>query len=342
MKAIQLPSGRWRARGYNKYTGERPSFTADTRKEAERLANAFNYRESKHGGITFKDAAEKYIEKRTAVLSPNTIRDYRNTLDKHLVGILKRKISTITDETVQVVINDLAKEKSPKTVKNIYGFITVVVRSVEPHRRFKVALPMKVKPQLQIPSESDIRTILTTVQGTNMDVPVRLALYCCMRRGEIAALLCHPECVGTDSVTIRFSQIKQNGKWCCKVPKTYSSNRTVPCPPDLIADIPNAQKVDAGYITDHWIKLMKKLGMSYRFHDLRHASASMMLTVMPTVDVEKFGGWQHGSAVLQSIYAHNVDESLKRSAAKWQEHLEGIKKVDTVLPTNSEGLENKG
>ena len=97
-----------------------------------------------------------------------------------------------------------------------------------------------------------------------------------------------------------------------------------------------ADKVNPGIITDHWIKLMKKLGMRYRFHDLRHFAASAMMTVMPVVDVEKFGGWRHGSAVLQDIYTYNIDESLQRSANAWTEKLKeldtnGTRKIKNAL-----------
>lgn len=286
--------------------------------------------------MTAYEAAEAYILAKGAILSPNTIKDYRGTMKNHMHSIKDRKLSTITNKNMQVWVNELSAYLSPKTVKNCYCFIASALRFQLPNVRFKVTLPMKVKHELQIPSESDVRRILSATKGTDLEVPVMLAIYCCMRRGEIAALLLHPECIGTETVTVKYSQAKKGTEWIVKAPKTVTSYRTIPCPAKLCAQAKMAPQVDAGYITDRWIKLRKKLGMNYRFHDLRHFAASSMLTVMPAVDVEKFGGWRHGSAVLQDIYTHNLDESLQRSAAAWKEKL---KTLDTNGTQKNKTLE---
>ena len=83
-KAKKLPSGKWRALVYD-YTdsnGKRKyqSFTAETKKEAEFLAADYSLnkklRSSTHS-ITLYDGYTRYIESKSNVLSPSTLREYR-------------------------------------------------------------------------------------------------------------------------------------------------------------------------------------------------------------------------------------------------------------------------
>lgn len=304
--------------------GVRKSFTADTKKEAERLANAYVYSQEGHSGLTVSEAVEAYIAGRESILSPNTVKDYRITQKYHMKTIQRYKLENLDNKILQIWVNELSQKLSPKSVKNCYTLIASVLASEMPQKRIKVSMPKIIHADMQMPSESDIRAVRAAVRGTDLEVPVELAVCCCMRRGEIAALLAHKEHIHRDSVTVRYNMIKSGNDWICKDPKTPTSYRTIPCPKELIFKARNTDPILPSTITDHWIKLMKRMNLPYRFHDLRHFSASAMLTVMPRVDVERFGGWQHNSPVLSNIYTYNIDESLNRSAKVWSEKLANL------------------
>ena len=78
-KATKLDSGKWRCKAYytneaGKYTSK--SFTADTKKEAERNAAVFlmeREHNNKPENITLGQLTDKYIENRSNLLSPSTI-----------------------------------------------------------------------------------------------------------------------------------------------------------------------------------------------------------------------------------------------------------------------------
>ena len=68
-------------------------------------------------------------------------------------------------------------------------------------------------------------------------------------------------------------------------------------------------------ITKKWHKLMKKLGMDYRFHDLRHTAASwLVMQGVPLQFVQELLG--HSNVVVTQIYAHLRPEVLRESLEK--------------------------
>lgn len=315
-------------RVYDKYQKKQVCFIADREKDANNQAKLYQLtlRPRYVADMTFEEAAKAYIDGKCNILSPTTVKDYRTTLRLHVEALKPIRLEDITSSVLQAHVNNLALHLAPKTVKNIYGFISVVLNSQMPEKVFKVSLPRKVKKELQMPSEEDISVLLSAVKNTDMEVPVKLAVFCCLRRGEIAGLLRHPECVKADSITVRYNVVLSGDDWVEKQPKTWSSYRTIPCPPDLAKMIKKAPRLNPAQISNGWTTLKRRYGIPFRFHDLRHFSASAMMTVMPIVDVEKFGGWRHGSSVLQDVYTYNIEESLRKSGSAWQEKVRSLGK----------------
>ena len=97
-------------------------------------------------------------------------------------------ITLITQEDIQKAINIEAQSHSPKTVRNSHGLISAVMRVYRPNFALNTALPKKVRPEIYVPSDAEIKQLLSSVAGTGMELPVLLAAFGPMRRGEICAL----------------------------------------------------------------------------------------------------------------------------------------------------------
>lgn len=97
-------------------------------------------------------------------------------------------ITLITQEDIQKAINIEAQCHSPRTVRNSHGLISAVMRVYRPNFALNTALPKKVRPEIYIPSDAEIKQLLSSVAGTGMELPVLLAAFGPMRRGEICAL----------------------------------------------------------------------------------------------------------------------------------------------------------
>lgn len=138
--AKKLPSGSYRCLIFDRIEdGKRKykSFTAPTKREAELKATQYvmekeEKQKNPQNKNIFLEELGKYINKKEAVLSPSTIRGYRNIqkmLNENYQKFCSMKISDITQDDVQNVISDLSKTKSPKTVRNYHGLISSVIGS---------------------------------------------------------------------------------------------------------------------------------------------------------------------------------------------------------------------
>ena len=247
--AKKLPSGSWRVRIYD-YTDSNgkqhyKSFTAKTKKEAEKAAvNYMPQDRTSERDMTFEECADAYILRRSPVSSASTIREYTGYRNRYMASLSKIPVWRITQEDVQREINTLAAGLSPKTVRNVHGFISAVLAEFRPDFALHTALPKRVPPKLYVPTEAELQRLMEEVSGTVMELPVLLAAFGPMRRGEICALTMAD--LQGDYLHINKDMVLSPGKeWIVKDPKTAASNRSVLLP-HWVAD----RIRERGHITD--------------------------------------------------------------------------------------------
>ena len=328
--AKRLPSGAWRVRIYTHTDPDGKqhykSFTAPTKKEAERMA--LEYEPSKNADLTFKAAAEEYINLRRNTLSPRTVEDYNRTLSnycKRLHGVL---IDNLSQNTVQVTVNELSAYLSPKTVSNVHAFISAVLRTYKPSLALNTRLPQKVRPDLYIPTDKDVLHLIECLSGTAMELPVMLAAFGPMRRGEICAL--STDHIDGNIVHVCENMVKDtcdNGprKWIIRHPKSYHGDRYIDYPP-FVAELWEGKQgrvvnMTPDVLTAEFKRYLRRLGMpDFRFHDLRHYSASIQHALgVPDAYIMARGGWST-DAVLKSVYRHAMDDRQKEMSAVINNH----------------------
>jgi integrase len=92
-------------------------------------------------------------------------------------------------------------------------------------------MPQKKKPELYIPDDNDIKTLLNAVKGQRIEIPILLAAFGPMRRSEICALT--SDDVNGNIITVNKSMVMgDDKKWHIKAPKTFSSYRNIEYPED--------------------------------------------------------------------------------------------------------------
>ncbi len=174
MKIEKLPSGSYRIR--KTYKGKTYAVIFDykpTQKEAmQAMAAELDKVQGKHESMTFRIAAEEYIESKRNVLSPTTIRGYISALRMVSEKFQENNVHDITAIDIQTEINRLAKEHSPKTVRNYHGFISAVLGTFCPNLKISTTLPQKIKNEPYIPSDEDVRRILEHAKGTEYEIPL--------------------------------------------------------------------------------------------------------------------------------------------------------------------------
>lgn len=334
--AKKLPSGSWRCQVYS-HTEESiqpdgsvkkkriyKSFTSDIpgpkgKRMAEQAASMWAAEKENTNSvqnITFGEALNRYIESREAVLSPRTIMDYKRIRKNELQSIMNIKIALITQEDIQKAVNIEAQNHSPKTVRNSHGLISAVLRIYRPNFALNTALPKKARPNIYVPSDAEIRQLLSAVSGTDMELPILLAAFGPMRRGEICALS-SDDISGNIVHVCKNMVINSERKWIIKTPKSYAGDRYIDYP-DFVADKWSGRTGRIVYltpdaITNRFNRLLRNNDIPhFRFHDLRHYSASIQHALgIPDSYIMQRGGWGN-DGTLKSVYRHVLEDKTKQ------------------------------
>lgn len=318
MKIEALPSGSYRAT--KMYKGKRYRVTFDhkpTEKEVT-IALAEKMEETDTGAKgTFEKIAYEYIENRSSVISPATIRTYNIKINQLSKDFKSLKIHNITSEDVQKEINRFSENHESKTVKTLYGFISSVLAVNRPNLKLTVKLPQRIEKSVYEPSNEDIKRLLEYAKGTEYSVAFQLGVLSC-RRGEICGASI--EDLTGNTLWIHRSMV-YNKKWMTKeAPKTDASNRMLTLPDSLVSEIQKQGYIYKGHpnaLNKAIHRFQDILGIPrFKFHTLRSYFASYAHSVgIPDSDIMAIGGWSTDS-VMKSVYRKSLEESQKKSMSK--------------------------
>lgn len=312
----QLPSGAYRVQVM--VDGSRYSVTDDDPKVAVAKAMAIKAKleEAKQAprSMTVGAAVDRYIESKDSVLSPSTLRGYKNLRNHSLAEIEKVKLPDLTQEKVQRWVNKLSREKSPKTVRNAHGLLSAALGEFKPEMTLRTTLPQKVKYEVRIPSPEEIKQIFAAVKGTEMELPVLLAVWLGLRLSEICGLTW--DCIRDGKLHIRQALVYGDNGRVLKGTKSYSGTRILSIPPyiqTLIDAVPKEREflvsLSGAAIYKRFENICGRIGIPhYRFHDLRHANASVMLAlgVPDKYAMERMGHATNN--MLKNVYQHTMKD----------------------------------
>lgn len=331
-KAKKLPSGSWRVQvfDYKDVDGKRhyKSFTAPTKREAQFAAAEWAAGKSTTiaENLTIYEAVTRYIDAKRDVLSPSTVVLYEQIQRDYFKSIGITRLKDLSNTYLQLWVSDLSKNLSPKSVRNAHGLMSATLDMFLPDFRIKTTLPAKKKSNLYTPSDSDIKTLLNHISGTELEIAVLLAAFGPMRRGEICALTSAD--IEGDIVDVNKSMVLGPGRiWTIKQPKTYSSYRKIKYPKFVIDRITGIDgriiKATPEQITNRFRRAVRSSGLPhFRFHDLRHYSASIMHAIgIPDQYILQRGGWETDN-VMKTVYQNVIDMESTKQNKKILKHFE--------------------
>ena len=317
---------------YKDSTGKvhQKTFTAETKREAERLAN--EYKDGPQlSDLTVGEAILKYIESKKAVLSPSTHRSYLSIYKTHFETSRfgAQKLVSLDNITVQQFISDL--DLSPKTVRNISGLLTAAIQMYRPTARFVITLPARKRPELHTPTTAEVEQLIAAVKkDRELYICVLLCAFGPMRRSEACAIRYDDIDRKTNTITVRRSCVRNNDKeWIYKdTPKTDSSYRAIIYPSEVV----NAIGRGFGYVinenspaalSDRLTRVLKREGLPhFRMHDLRHYSASILHAIgIPDQYIMARGGWKTDN-VMKRVYRDtitDIDKKMNQKAVRYFE-----------------------
>lgn len=312
LKIEKLKSGSYRIR--KMYKGTTYSVVTDykpTQKEAiQLLAAEMDKIQGKKQHMSFQKAAEEYIEIKSNIISPSTIKGYQSVLRNISDDFKHQNISDITALEVQKEINQYSSGHSAKTVRNMHGFISAIMGMYAPNTILNTTLPQYIKKEPYIPTDANIKAIMEEAQGTAYEIPLMLAVFG-LRLSEICALTVSD--FSNNSVTINKALVLSPDKtWVIKQTKTATSTRTIYIPSQLIDKIKKQGYVYKGYpgcITKFLVRTENKLGLPhFTIHKLRHYYASLSHSLgIPDTYIMKSGGWKTDN-VMKNVYRHALSD----------------------------------
>lgn len=291
--------------------------TAQSKTELKKIATQLLSKPTeKPHVLTLHEAFERFIENRSYVLSPTTIRTYISSMNNYFQELMNIPLNQISSEMVQKEVNVMASCLSPKTIRNAYTLLTSVCSHYYPDTKFTINIPKKQRTEVHIPSKDDVTKILNFCHRdpyySKFEIPIALAAYNGLRRGEICALTYDDIDLTRKTVTINKAMVvTYENEYALKSPKTYAGYRTLDLPDYTIAAIKDRIKkhlplieVNPPQITNGFPTILSKSGVKHiRFHDLRHFYASLLLTIMPDIYAIRLTG--HASTtMLKSVYQH--------------------------------------
>lgn len=321
-RPIELPSGKWRCQVM--VAGKRIDVIEDdpTVAHARALAVKAGLLEEKRPAseLTVGEAIDRYIESKDAVLSPSTVAGYKRVRENALQDIMSIRLSELSQERIQRAVNKMAKDKSSKSVRNAHGLLSAVLAEYKPDMVLRTTLPQKQKPEISIPTDEDIGHIMQAVVGTEIELPVLLAIWLGLRVSEIRGLTW--SCISGDIIHIKQAIVEGENGPEVKGTKTYSGDRKLRLPPYLSSLIERQPRTDdyivhmsGQAIYKRFVRLCEKEGLPhFRFHDLRHANASVMLAlgVPDKYAMERMG---HASNnMLKTVYQHTMKSKQEEVA----------------------------
>lgn len=238
---------------------------------------------------------------------------------------------------------------SPRTVLRFHQILHVALRHA---RKWQVLAsnpaddvepPRVLRSELRLLPASDVRSLMDAADATPYGCLVHLAVSTGMRLGELLGLPW-----SAVDLEARVLHVHQTLQWLTgqgftfREPKTQGSRRQIALTPSSVQRLREHRRMQleqrllmgSGY-NDHdlvfttalgtpiepsnlrrtWLRIVKDAGLGHlRFHDLRHAHASLMLQqgVHPKIVSERLG--HAGVGITLNVYSH-VLPGLQQEAA---------------------------
>lgn len=344
-KAKKLSSGKWRVQASITIDGvkQTQSFTAPTAHEAELKAKEWQVKRkairSDSSNFTVTEAIDDYIEQRSNLLSPSTVRAYKSYQRNIFTTIENVKLKQITKTVWQKFINKIAADHSAKTVSNANGLLNAIMSQYAPIQLEtigKITLPQKRLPKNKALSKDDIVKLLIGIEGHPHELPITISLWMGLRRSEVCALTW--EDVDFDNMTISVNKAlvrNEHGIYVLKPPKTTDSERVLSMPGYIATklkalphdDEPKERifKVSPNTLSNGFGRICKRCDLDhYRFHDLRRSMATIGLSLnIADKIIMSIGGWNNPQT-MKNFYQIVLSDDRKQAENEMNQYFENL------------------
>jgi len=301
--------------------------------------------------LTTGDYLSQWLRHARGRLRPKTYEGYRGVIRLYASpGIGGVSLSLLRPLHLQHLYSELMERGlAGGTVLNLHRVLVQSLGWAErfglldrsPAKAARPPRPRRAEPKVVDPALAS--RILEASSGTPLEIPVAFALATGMRRGEILGLRWSDLAPDLSVAHVRRSLQSTGEALVFEEPKTKRSRRSVALPAflhpylerqrtdqasrkedlwdgwtcsDLVIDGGDGAPVNPDSMSSAWRFLVRRSGLPHvRFHDLRHAHATLLLLqgVHPKVVSERLGHATVG--ITLDIYSH-VIPGMQAEAAR--------------------------
>lgn len=342
----------WRVRWYETHPagGRRQrSRTFTTKREAlefeRERARARRMGVVSSGRVRVAEVAERYFANLSGTVEARTIEGYRQHWRTHLAPVFGHlPVDQVSTPRIQEFVATLSARRAPATTRHAHRVLSLILDQAVAERRLAVnpahgvrlpALPAQLGDHVLTVEQVEALAAAVRHQATL----VRVAAYCGLRWGEVAALEVGDVDLVSRRIRVQRAQIELSGRIEIKAPKSRHGRRRVPIPERLVEDLRQqiqGRPASALVFTSPegerlrnsnwrrwvgWSQAVDTLGGRIRFHDLRHTCASMLIQAGATpVEVQRILGHSTPATTL-NLYTHLLPDALDGAAAKLDGYL---------------------
>jgi integrase len=351
----QRSDGRWQA-AYVGSDSKRHYLYATSRKEvSQKLSAALRDKELgvyvAGPSQTLDLFLETWLADASSRLKPRTVQRYESLFRIHVtprIGAVQvRKVGPQHLVDLYAAMRDAAA--APASIAQVHAVLgsafkqAVMWGLMARNPRDAVRPPRPQRREMVVLSPEQSRQIIEATRGTEMGTLYLMAMHTGMRLGELLALRWRD--VTGDQINVNATLVRIGGQTHRASPKSAAGVRTIAMSPTLREAVARHRPMQAERLlkigvridddslvfTDRWGNpqngfhiterdfkpLLRRLGLpEVRFHDLRHAFASLMLSQGTRVDlVSRMLGHAKPATTL-NIYAHllpgDQEEAIRR------------------------------
>lgn len=244
-----------------------------------------------------------------------------------------------------------AKKLSTRTIKYVHSTLREALQHafkmqlIPRNAADFVTLPKQVKFRSTAYKESEVISMLTASNDTDMEAPLNIAVGLGLRRGELFGLRWSDIDLVSNKITIVQNLVYIDGKYIFGPTKSQAGNRTLEMPLslakvlkkhkkrqaeyrllmgkdykteyNLVCAKPDGSPINPGSFSHKFVNFLNRNGLrQIRFHDLRHTNASLMLqyNVPAKVASQRLG---HSSiGITLDLYSHVIGDLQTEAANK--------------------------
>jgi integrase len=263
--------------------------------------------------ITFVERYKQYHNDQSKKLSPTTLYRRESVVKVNIEPFFKDiKLKDVSPSMLQSFINAMFAKYTKSTAEPITGVVKAVLNEAYRLREINenpcdfVKNPPALresKEPFEVYDKCEVKTIISKLEGTNIEIPILLMLTMGLRAGEVCGLRWKDIDFKNNTITINQSLIYIKNKIEFKSPKTKGSIRTISAPVELMNKLKkwkiqhNKYRIEGvleyedivclnqklnpfipSALRERWKGFTQKNAIRYiRQHDLRHTHATMLV-----------------------------------------------------------------